>query len=118
MAMTNEQIAQVCHEADRAYLKSTSPKGKDLLPTWSKASAERKALILAYVEYLLANPDATQSTIHDIWMQRKTDASWTYGTTLNKAEKKDPALVAYDQLPEKRRARYQLMINVIKSNLV
>lgn len=80
MELTVTQIAEICHEANRAYCKSlgdTSQAPWDEAPEWQRDSCVKG------VEFVLANPDAPPSANHDAWLTHKRAEGWRYG------EKKD-----------------------------
>ncbi len=49
--------------------------------------------VLELVEILARNT-------HDIWAEARFAEGWTYGSCRNNAEKKNPCLVPYEDLPE------------------
>jgi len=108
--MTVEQLAVVCHEANRAYCKvigdNNQPPWEDA-PKWQRDSARNGVL------FHLNNPDASPSQSHDEWLKEKTTTGWTYGPVKDTEKKKHPCCVSYDALPDKQKAKDLLFRNVI-----
>lgn len=47
---------------------------------------------------------------HDVWAKARMEEGWIFGSTRNDAEKTNPCLVPYDDLPEKEK-EYDRRIN-------
>ena len=41
--------------------------------------------------------------VHEIWAQTRIAQGWTFGSERNDAEKKQPCLVPYEELPEEEK---------------
>lgn len=107
--MTAEQIARVCHEANRAYSQSIgdfSHQPWDDAPIWQRESA------IAGVGYYRLYPDATPKDLHSEWMRVKKEEGWKYGPVKSELLKEHPCLLEYEELPEvqKRKMRYSLLL--------
>lgn len=109
---TIENIARVCHEANRAWCIAggdTTQKEWHFAEQWQRDSA------IKGVEYALANPDAPDSAQHDAWMADKINDGWVYGEVKDAAAKTHPCIVPFDQLPPFQQAKDKLFRNVVKS---
>src|SRR5215471_15012256 len=94
--MNAEQIARVCHEANRALCElqnDTSQKPWDQAEPWQRESA------IAGVKFRLDNPDALESAQHEAWVEHKTKEGWTHGPVKDPAKKEHPCMVPYNELP-------------------
>lgn len=112
--MTHEDIARICHEANRALCITSgdmSQRQWDEAPLWQRESA------LAGVEFRDRNPHAPASATHDAWSEAKTRTGWVYGETKDEAAKTHPCLVPFDQLPPHQRAK-DVMFGAICSALL
>ena len=110
--MTKEQIAQVCHAANRAYCESLgdhSQKPWDEAEPWQRDSATKG------VEFRLANPDAAESAQHDAWMADKLADGWKHGPVKDTDKKEHPCLVAYHDLPKEQQRKDALFVFVVKA---
>lgn len=108
--MTPEEIASVCHEANRALCTAFgdfSHKSWDNAPQW-----QRESQILG-VEFCLANPKSPPSANHDSWLEHKTKEGWTYGPVKDVENKKHPCMVPFDDLPPDQRAKDHVFRSIV-----
>lgn len=114
--MTVEQIAMVCHEANRAYcdtLKDQSQK------SWAEAEQWQRDSAIKGVQFRLNNPTAPRSAQHESWMKEKIAEGWGYGEIKNPLEKTHPCIVPYGELPEDQRmkdALFQAIVDSLSTN--
>lgn len=112
--MNTEQIAKVCHEANKAYCDGI---GDNSQKHWDEAEQWQRDSAVKGVEYRLNNSDAPQSAQHEAWMQDKINDGWAYGEIKNADMKTHPCIVPYDQLPEdqkKKDALFQGVVDALK----
>ena len=110
--MTTQDIARVCHEANRAYCQSigdNSQSSWDDAPDWQKKSA------IEGVRFTLANPNVTPEQAHNEWRRKKFYDGWTFGPVKDPVKKKHPDLVDYDQLPKAQQVKDRLFIAVVQA---
>ena len=112
MKVTIEQVAAICHEANRAYVNATE--GKDIQP-WHLAPQWQKESAIDGVNYVLEHPDVTPEKMHERWMEYRLSAGWVHGETKDNEKKTHPCLVPYDQLPEVQKAKDYLFVAVVKA---
>ena len=110
--LSNEQIARVCHEANRAYCLAI---GDDTQKPWSEAEEWQRESAVNGVVYALSHPDAPNSAQHDSWMKDKVDAGWSYGLVKDSFLKTHPCIVPYDDLPIEQRRKDALFKAVVKA---
>jgi hypothetical protein len=103
-----EQIARVCHEANRAYcatLGDGSQLSWEAAPEWQKDSARKG--VEFHFSHLAIGVKPSPSASHDSWLEQKRAEGWKFGATKNPETKEHPCFVAYDELPlEQRRKDY------------
>jgi RyR domain-containing protein len=109
--MTIEQIAQVCHEANRAVQviqddPAVSPHWKEA-PEWQKISA------IEGVQMALSG--ATPEQLHESWCQEKHSRGWVYGIDKNPVNRTHPCLVPYASLPADQIAKDVLFQAIVKA---
>lgn len=107
-----EQIACVCHEANRAYCEVLDDYSQ---PPWWEAPAWQKESAIAGVQAYLDNPGITPERSHENWMKLKEEGGWVYGETKDPDKKTHPCMVPYSDLPPKQRVKDALFLNVIKA---
>jgi len=110
--MTPEKIAQICHEANRAYCETIGDNSQ--LP-WHEAHQWQRESAVAGVKYALANPDAPPNAQHEAWLSDKTRDGWKYGPVKDAAKKEHPCCVPYDELPPEQKAKDYLFKAVVES---
>jgi hypothetical protein len=109
--MSPEQIAEVCHEANRALTKHVGD--VEVQPPWSEAAEEMRVSSINGVKFALEHPEATPADQHNAWASDKVKAGWKYGPVKNAELKTHPALVDYDDLPFGTKAKDALFRNVV-----
>jgi hypothetical protein len=109
--MTPEQIAEVSHEANRAYTRHTQD--VPVQPAWPDVTAEMRASAISGVKWRLANQAAPASASHDEWMKFKTAGGWKFGPVRSDAEKTHPALVPYNDLAPAVKAKDALFTAIV-----
>jgi len=112
--MTDEQIARVAHESNRAYcvgLGDFSQPGWDEAPAWQKDSA------VAGVAQIRKDPSTTPEQSHEGWLRMKQLDGWVYGAVKDPERKQHPCMVPYSELPEKQRRKDALFGAVVRALL-
>ena len=108
-AKANERIAQVMHEAMRAWQKAN---GQAPAPPWSRAPKWMKESSTASVAWRIANPRASASAQHDQWLAQKKADGWKFGRVKDAKKKTHPMMVPYRDLPEFER-RKDALVNAV-----
>lgn len=107
---TIEQIARVCHEANRAWCVihgDTSQSEWDVAEPWQRQSAiEGVAVALG---------GATPEQQHAAWCEAKTLAGWVHGDVKNSTVRTHPCLVAYADLPAEQREKDHLFVAIVSA---
>ena len=106
-------IAIVCHEANRAFcaefMNDHSQLSWNDAPDWQRYASESTA------EFLLENPDASDSVTHEVWMQNKIADGWVYGDVKDVDKKTHPCLVPFDKLPLLQQKKDVLFRAIVKA---
>lgn len=104
-----ERIAQVCHEANRAWCAANG----DLsqlpwadAPTWQREAARQQADLHLMGDF---GPEAS----HVAWMQQKLVEGWVYGPVKDGDKKEHPCLVPFAELPPQQQAKDVLFRAVV-----
>lgn len=103
--MTVEQIARVCHQANKALCESQGDMSQpefENAPYWQKQSA------IVGVKFNQENPDAPASASHDSWLREKEADGWKYGPVKDADKKEHPCFVPYEDLPKEQQAKDHL----------
>lgn len=114
VTMTNEQIASVCHEVNRAYCQAL---GDYSQPVWSDAPQWQKDSAMLGVELHISNPNAGPEASHVSWMAQKIKDGWVYGEVKNPDKKEHPCLVPFHELPKEQQAKdfiFRAVVHALK----
>ena len=110
--MTTEQIAQVAHEANRAYCHTQGDESQlpwEAAPDWQKASA------INGVQHILDGAVDSPEESHRSWCAQKQDEGWVYGPVKDSDAKTHPCMVPYDQLPPDQQVKDHLFFAVVRA---
>ena len=108
--MNIEQIARICHEANRALCVAT---GDDSQVPWDEAPEWQRSSAFHSVRFHLENPDAPASASHDAWMREKTEGGWRHGEVKDADARTHPSLVPFEQLPPEEQAKDYLFRGIV-----
>ncbi len=108
--MNIENIARICHEANKALCESV---GDYTQKSWDQAEGWQRDSSISGVQFALQNPDAPASSQHDAWCKDKLDAGWKYGPRKDVDLKEHPCLVPFDDLPPEQRAKDHLFKAIV-----
>lgn len=110
--MKIEDIARVCHEANRGYCAALGDNSQvpwDQAPDWQKQSAIKGVL------HHLKNPDSTPADSHKSWLEEKKETGWKYGPVKDPEKKEHPCFVEYDHLPTEQKAKDFIFLSVVRA---
>jgi len=110
--MRIEDIARVCHEANRAYCQTI---GDTSQPPWEDAPEWQKKSAIDGVAFHLSNPDSKPEDSHNNWLKQKQADGWKYGPVKNADKKEHPCFVPYNDLPIEQRMKDSLFIAVVRA---
>ena len=112
MSLSIEEIAKVCHEANRGYCKAL---GDDSQLPWEEAPQWAKNSAINGVRFHLDNPNAGPSGSHENWLKEKEKEGWRYGEIKDPEKKEHPCFVPYDQLPKEQQAKDYIFTAIVKT---
>lgn len=108
--MTNEEIARVAHEINRAYCQAL---GDHSQPVWEDAPEWQRTSAITGVQFHLEHPDADPKASHEKWMEGKRAEGWKWGPIKNPAIKEHPCFQSYEYLPVEQKVKDYLFRAVI-----
>jgi len=107
--MTIEDIAKVCHQANKAYceaLKDNSQLSWEESPEWQRRSA------INGVKYHIEHPHSRPSDSHVAWLKEKEANGWKYGPVKDTEKKEHPCFVPFHELPEEQQVKDAIFMNI------
>ena len=108
--LTIDQIAEVCHEANRAYCRVL---GDDSQLSWADAPDWQRKSAIAGVRHHIDNPGSRPEDSHKCWLQVKLADGWKYGAVKDPSRKEHPCCVPYGDLPPEQQLKDFLFLNVV-----
>lgn len=112
--MTNQEIARVCHEANRAYCAAI---GDNSQVKWEDAPQWQRDSAIAGVAAIEINPEMTPRESHEGWLAQKEADGWKFGEVKNAETKEHPCFRPYDELPVEQRAKDYIFGGVARALL-
>lgn len=110
--MTPMQIAQIVHEANRAYCQTI---GDNTQVAWVEAPEWQKESTVNGVEGILTGGITRPEQSHESWLAEKQRTGWTYGPVKDAARKEHPCFVPYDQLPPEQQAKDAIFFAIVRA---
>jgi hypothetical protein len=106
---TEEEIARVCHEANRAlqYIQN------DPCPSqpWDAVTDFRREATIQGVREVLMGLSPRQ--LHGKWCEAYWENDWVYGPVKDSVKRTHPCLVEFDELPEAQKDKDRLFQLVV-----
>lgn len=106
------EIARVCHEANRAYCTSI---GDNSHADWYHAPAYQRESVIKGVRLHVGNPAASPAASHEEWLREKELTGWGHGPVKDEELKTHPCMVPFDQLPLEQRRKDHLFKAVVNA---
>lgn len=108
--MRSNEIARVCHEANRALqIISNDPAPS---PDWDNAPDWQRESAVEGVEAALRGEGPEE--LHESWCVSKIRDGWTFGDVKDAELKTHPCLVDYDALPEEQKVKDRLFAAIVE----
>ncbi len=106
---TIDNIASVCHEANRAYCKTI---GDDSQPEWTDAPTWQRESARMGVDLHLMGDHGPEAS-HISWSKQKLDTGWKYGPVKDPDKKEHPCLVSFAELPLEQQMKDHLFRAIV-----
>jgi hypothetical protein len=110
--MTPEEIAHVCHEANRAYCQILLDVSHH---EWGMISSELRDSVISGVKALLADPTITAEQIHQNWLDYKRAEGWVPGPIKNEKTKEHPNMLPFHELPSGEQVKDRLFVAIVRA---
>jgi hypothetical protein len=113
--VTDEQIARLCHEANRAWCDHIGEAPPQ--PAWEDAPEWQRMSMMDGVLFHSLNPGAGDSAAHDNWLKLKTEEGWVWGPVKDPELKQHPCMVPFEQLPSHQQFKDKLFRTIVRTAL-
>ena len=110
--LTYEEIAAVCHEANRRYCATQLDYSQ---PEWHDAPAWQRESAVAGVSQVVEGTVNSPRESHEAWLAQKRDAGWTWGPEKDAGLKTHPCCMPYDDLPVSQRRKDALFFAIVQA---
>lgn len=110
--MKVEEIARICHEANRAYCRVHHDHSQ---LSWNEAPHWQHESAIKGVHFTQTNPNATPESQHQAWVADKQKDGWVYGKSKNPDTKEHPCIREYSELPEIQRKKDELFLAIVRA---
>lgn len=114
MQLKIEDVAKICHEANRAYCEGINDKSQrpwELAPSWQKEAS------LWGANFLCLKPDAGPEATHENWMAHKIAEGWKLGEVKDAKAKTHPCIVPFADLPIEQKLKDVLFHSIVRALL-
>lgn len=109
--MQVNQIAHVCHEANRAVQIEQGDPTIPISPLWEELDGETRESATSGVQGVIDGNTPEQS--HEGWTKFKLDHGWVLGPVKDETLKQHPLLVPYGELPEAQQVKDALFVAIV-----
>lgn len=113
--MQIEEIARVCHEANRAYcatIGDLSQPAWDDAPEWQRKSAITG--VTFHLRFLIKGYEPLPANSHESWLEEKRRDGWKFGAVKDAEKKEHPCFVPYNDLPVEQQLKDYIFAAIVK----
>lgn len=106
MSITTYEIAEICHEANRAYCHIIN----DAMPAraWDDETDTLRESAIHGVQAIIKNPVITPEQLHEKWLADKRGTGWVWGPNKDEKMKTHPCFLPYAELPAEQKVKDHL----------
>jgi len=110
--MTALQIAQIVHEANRAYCQTI---GDHSQVEWDQAEDWQRVSAVKGVDGILSGTITKPEESHEGWLAEKARTGWTYGPVKDPDKKEHPCFVPYAELPPEQQVKDAIFFAIVRA---
>ena len=103
--MKIEELAKICHQANKAYCESLNDFSQ---VNWELTFPKIRESAINGVNKIVKDPNTTPEEMHDNWCDFKKNEGYKYGKIKDDTLKTHPCLVSYDKLDKKQTVKDEL----------
>lgn len=109
---TDEEIAEVIHEANRVYSRLT---GDSDHVAWADSPDWQKESTISGVAKHRANPNITPEQSHENWLIIKLNDGWKFGPVKDADKKEHPCVLPYKDLSAEQKFKDHLFRDIMRT---
>lgn len=109
---SDEQVAAVCHEANRQVQRML---GEQVNFLWESTSPELRNSVIDGVRKIRSGEITAPADSHAAWRVYKLAEGWRYGEVKDFARKIHPQLLMWDELPAEQRIKDEVFFGIVKA---
>lgn len=110
--MLIQDVARICHEANRALQIVLADDTIPVSPNWDDLDQETKDSAMNGV-FAHIKEDISPEQSHENWMQFKIGTGWTFGPVKDEVKKEHPLLVPYSELSQTDKLKDKLFRAIV-----
>lgn len=110
--MNTEHIANIVHEANRAYCRTL---GDESQVSWYDAPEWQRASAINGVEGILNGTITKPEQSHESWLAEKERTGWKYGPVKDSEKKEHPCFVPYGELPPEQQTKDAIFFSIVRA---
>lgn len=109
--MRREDIAKICHQANKAYCEIL---GDNSQPEWEDAPKWQRDSAIHGVSSHVDSGPITPEQSHEKWLEEKEKDGWKYGPVKDVEKKEHPCFVPYGELPIEQQLKDHLFKAIVE----
>lgn len=110
--MTPMEIAEVVHEANRAYCRTLGDLSQ---VSWAEAPGWQRESAFRGVAGILNSTITRPEQSHESWLDEKRLNGWKYGPVKNAETKEHPCFVPYAELPPEQQVKDAIFFAIVRA---
>lgn len=108
--LSDEQIAAICHEANRQVQRML---GEQVNFPWENTGPELRNSIISGVAKIRSGEVTTPAESHRAWIDYKFKEGWVYGEVKDFARKTHPQMTGYEFLPPEQKLKDAIFWGIV-----
>lgn len=108
--ISDEAVAHICHEANRAYCARI---GDPVALPWEAFGSDNQLVTIDGVGH--ARRGNPPEAMHESWRVAREGQGWVFGPVLDRGAKIHPNLIPYDQLPAAQQRKDALFLAIVRA---
>ncbi len=104
------RIGRIAQDINRTYFESL---GDNSQVNWENTAVEERELIVEGVRFHINHPNASASSGHEKWLDKKRVEGWKFGKIKNEEAREHPFFLPFADLPKEEKGKYFIFKAVV-----